>query len=330
MQRTCYNLFSAIILFTCLYGCTKGQTIPEIKYQILHSYTEYPDSSFFKEISCMYYEDGKLYTFDKSRGDVGIWGTESNIFYTVGKIGEGPAEASYPVGFYVQEDTISILDGGSLSLKHHTKNGFIKSTQTQSASDNRFFIDKDTIYMSAISDSSCYAKFNKNWERTNINEIKTGGTFFQIVKDRGMNYVRNQRHLVKGKDCFYAISSNYPIIEQYDLHSNSLLESYDLSNVEFIHKTLDYIKENTKSEKNVFIFIKDIYWNNDNLYILCANWENGYHVNTILVINDTEAMKPIHTIKLPDEIYTTIAINNDEIFAGNYTRCSIDMYHIVK
>ena len=33
-----------------------------------------------------------------------------------------------------------------------------------------------------------------------------------------MNILRNQRHLVKGEDCLYAICPSYPVIEKYDLH----------------------------------------------------------------------------------------------------------------
>lgn len=87
----------------------------------------------------MYYQNNRLYLFDKSRGDVAVNDFSENLFYTIGKIGQGPTEVAAPAGFSVLPDgNVALLDGGSLSLKIYNKSGFVTSYDVPSGSDNRF------------------------------------------------------------------------------------------------------------------------------------------------------------------------------------------------
>lgn len=318
-----------LIIGVLFWGCSVS-TLPETKCDLIRSFTEYPDSSYFKDISCIYYEKDQLYAFDKSRGDVAVLNMETNDFYTAGDIGEGPTQVSNPTSFYVQKDTVFLLDGGSMSFKLYYKNKFIKSIPTCAYSENRFFIADDTIYTTATTDSTCYVKQSKHWKRENIHDIRLQGNILPITKDKGMNLIRNQRHLIKGgNNCLYALSNNYHIIEKYDLKTNALIECYDLSDIEPIRKTLKHINQDIGG-KRISIFIQDAYWYNNNLYLLCADWEKGYHVNTILAINDESTWTPSRIYRLPYEIYTAIAIYNNQIYAANYTTNSIDIYNTTK
>ena len=141
-----------------------------------------------------------------------------------------------------------------------------------------------------------------------------------------MNILRNQRHLVKGEDCLYAICPSYPVIEKYDLHENRLLASCDLSDINIIKNNLSYIKQKNISSRSFFTYLCDAYWNKDKLYFLCATWEKGYEVNTILVLDS--ALTPSYVCRLPGKIYNTICANENYIYAMNYEQCAMEIYKI--
>lgn len=70
-------------------SCKEEKNLMELECSLFSSFRTYPDSTFFKSISCLYFEDGKLYMFDPSRADVAILDIDKDTFYTVGKFGEG-------------------------------------------------------------------------------------------------------------------------------------------------------------------------------------------------------------------------------------------------
>lgn len=84
------------------------------------------------------------YIFSTKAGDVAVDDFSGNLFYTVGKIGQGPTEAAAPTGFSVLPNgNVALLDGGNLSLKIYNESGFVTSYDVPSGSDNRF-LPKET------------------------------------------------------------------------------------------------------------------------------------------------------------------------------------------
>lgn len=312
-------------------ACTPRFEIQEVECSLIKSYTEYPDSSFFKDINCLYEEDGTLCVFDQYRGDVAVWDIAHQSFYTVGKIGGAPHELTRPVGFYPYKDTLYILDGGSVSLKTFVKGRFINSSPVASYSNNRFFVDGDTVFMTAVTDSTSYIKMPKYWRggEENVEDIMLCGTILPVSENQGINYSRNLRQLCKGNGCLYSICRSYPVVEKYDLQTNSLLCSYDLSEIPFIEDVLEQIEGQHLSENTEAIFLRDVYWYNSKLYLLCADWEEEYEVNTIISLRDDGILVPDCIYKLPDrQTYCSIAVNDDYIYASNYSQCSIDIFNI--
>ena len=73
--------------------------------------------------------------------------------------------------------------------------------------------------------------------------------------------------------------------------------------------------------RSFFTYLCDAYWNKDKLYLLCATWEKGYEVNTILVLDS--ALTPSYVCRLPGKIYNTICANENYIYAMNYEQCAM-------
>ena len=313
------------LVFTCLlFGCQKKDSIDTIECNIISSFDQYPDSSYFKEISCIYYKDTKLYLFDKTRGDVAVKDLSKNTFYTVGKIGQGPSEVSSPTSFTVfPNGNIAILDEGSLSLKVFNKSGFISSSQVPSATENRFFVYENNTYLTLATDTSCYVKVTPYWKRGRMEGIELCGNIFHITKALDMNLIRNRRHLVKTEKYLYAVSPSYPVIEKYELNSDKLLETYDLSEIDCIGDIWSFICKESLSPKSFYIFLKDVYYAEGKLYILYANWEKKYSVNHILVLDTQNQLTPICIYKLPGNIYTSFAVHDTIIYAMNYEKNEI-------
>ena len=64
------KLLITVIMILYLYGCQERKNNGVFYCQVENKIEEYPDSSFFSNITCMNYDDGKLYVLDNKRGDI--------------------------------------------------------------------------------------------------------------------------------------------------------------------------------------------------------------------------------------------------------------------
>ena len=323
--------FPGLIL---LFGaCSSNQSqIQEYDCQLLRTITEYPDSSFFKDPSNLYKEANKFFVLDATRGDVAIWDNTNNpaTFHTVGEIGQGPEEIITPKGFYYYKDTLYIADSGMHGLKAFHKGGMVRSIPINWISENRFFIDNGHIYMSDItSDTACYAKIPLGTrDRTALQNTHRYGRLLPICEKEDMNRYRNERILVKGNGCLFTVCPSYPVIERYDLRSNKLLESYDLRNIPIVDKVMNNIENENLPDNTMVLFLPDAYWYKDKLYVICTySYKGRNKVNTIIALNTSDKLTPYCLYNLPNT-YSSIALDNEHIYAAGPNTCSIDTYDI--
>lgn len=327
------KLKSLIGLFVCcalfFLGCRDDREVSVAVIELTKSsdFTEYPDSSFFKDITCMSVNDGKLYMFDATRGDVAMWSKDDNRFLTFGGIGQGPREVANPKTFFVQDDKVAIMDNGSQSLKIYDEEGGVEMVDIPASNEWRFFIEKDTVYLTCTYKETFFVKSGKQWKREDYETgLLFGGTLFKITESKGMNRMRNNRHLVKGNNCFYAVCPSYPILEKYDLKTNELIASYDLSKVDIIRENLEYIESQNQAPNTVSLYLKDAYFHKEKLYVLCATWKNGFEVNKLLVLD--EGLSPLGIYKLPGGFYNSFCVDDKFIYAMNYGRCAVEMFEV--
>lgn len=324
------------LLILCLGGISMSschrpdRELPVVDCQLVASYSQFSDSSFFKNISCMAYGNGRLYMFDRDRGDVVAWGMKTDSsFYAIGSIGGAPHELIYPIGFtLIPGDTTAILDIGSSALKLFRKNEYVRSVPAPGGVEEHFFIDRNFVYLPHFSDSTCYVKVDMYREREDAERIKNCGHPFSITDNPEMNTLRNTRHLVKGNGCLYAVCPSYPVIEKYDLQTDELLESYDLSEVSVIKERLSYIDTHPLSGKSFYVFLADVCWHNDKLYLLYPTWDEkyGYLKNSLLVLDCQPWLTPLCVYQLPDQIYNSFTVDNEYIYASNYVTSCIEIY----
>lgn len=318
-------LFLSVFLTGCRDRLVK---LPELAYSPMRSFSEFPDSSFFKSISCMDVVDGKLYMFDQTRSDVAVLDLQTDSFYTVGAHGQGPEELANPYSFYVQADTVYIWDGGALTLKGFAGGRYSHTLAVCGGSMNRFFVEGDTIYLPLVSDEASFVKVPKLWQRGDEAHLVYGRHVFQISEDPSMNSVRNVRHLLKGTGCFYAVCPSYPVVEKYDLHTDALLASYDLSRIDFVKDDLDFIAERNSGPKSYTTSFKDAYCFGNKLFILFSSQCGGFSTDKVIVLEDKGGeLVPTGLIQLtPGAIFESVCVDENCFYAMNYETSSVEIY----
>ena len=324
-------LIECLLCIGFCYGCTTQPKIPEFDCQLLQTNTEYPDSTFFRWPEQLCKQGNNLYIFDRTRGDVAIWdcSTQDTTFQTIGAIGPGPEEVALPKGFYVYKDTVFMADMGALSLKAFYKGRFIRSIPTSWISEQRFFVNDGYAYLTDVTtDTACYAKIPLSLaDRIDLQRIQRCGHLFQISSDE-YNRSWNQRMLVKGGDYLYAVCMSYPIVEKYELATDNLVESYDLSEIPIVQRIIDNIARENLPPNAVCFYLLDIYWYKNKLYVLCTySYKGQENIDVIVALDTSEAINPCGIYKLPRK-YNSIAIDDEHIYAAGPVTCTIDTYRI--
>lgn len=111
------KLLITVIMILYLYGCQERKNNGVFYCQVENKIEEYPDSSFFSNITCMNYDDGKLYVLDNKRGDIVELNDDLNKMKYVSRHGEAPYETVMPFAFSLLNDTVYVVDFGTRSMK---------------------------------------------------------------------------------------------------------------------------------------------------------------------------------------------------------------------
>jgi len=323
------DFFTAIILFSGIFlSCRQGKSNLEIKKLELSSFIEeYPDSSFFSNIKCMYFYKNFIYALDVNRRDIAVFDENFENFHLIGNPGEGPKEFTYPFIFYIESDTVYVLDGGSRSVKSFFEGEFVNSYKLSDAGTYRFFVANNGFYFSLPVDTSLYTVIPK-YGTTHENDKRFGKPF--IFENGNETIMRNKRSLLLNKNFMYSVSDNLPVIEKYDIETLKKLEAYDLSNIPIVKSNLSFIKSQKKEPKSYYVFLEDAYIDEYNLYLLCANLGENYKVNTVLVItlNPTMHLKDIW--ELPNKLYDSFCISSNFLYSFNSRNSLIEKIKIIK
>ena len=318
-------LFQVLFFLSC--EDRSRDKLEEVNLTLSSDFTEYPDSSFFKDITCMSIEDGKLYMFEDSRGDVAMWEKKNGRFLTFGSLGPGPKEVGRPKTFFVKDGKVYIMDGASRALKVYDEQGGVGSVQLPCVSALHFFVEKGITYVSCAYKETSYVKIPETWKMANGEEgLSFCGNLLDISEDARMNISRNNRHLVKGDDCLYAVCPSYHVVEKYDLDTNELLSSFDLSAVDIIKENLEYIKSKNHGPTTYSVYLRDAYFCEGKLYLLCATWNKKFQANKLLVLDKN--LTPLMIYKLPGDMYTSFCVDDKLIYAMNYGRCAVEMFEV--
>ena len=223
------KLLITVIMILYLYGCQERKNNGVFYCQVENKIEEYPDSSFFSNITCMNYDDGKLYVLDNKRGDIVELNDDLNKMKYVSRHGEAPYETVMPFAFSLLNDTVYVVDFGTRSMKKFYNGQFMGGFTLSNANENRFCLNDSMLFLSATTDTTSFLKITL---RHPSEQVQLGKVVKEKTKTRTI--MLNKRHLLYNKDGYiYSISGNYPYIEQYN-HNGEYIKTFDISSIPII------------------------------------------------------------------------------------------------
>ena len=296
-----------------LFSCRQEISVPQYDTQTELSIDRYPDSSFFSDIRCMQYADGKIYALDAKRRDVAVLDPGFRNLATIGTGGSGPAELLSPAVFYVNEDTVGILDFGAGGIKNFVGSRCVEKKELPTALDKRFFCREGVYYIPSVREKGVFYTLNRNVAPEQ--HTYHGQPVSQQTVRRTL--IRNQRHLLMQGEHLYAVPDALPIVEKYDLTTKALLESCDLSDIPVFRENLRFIAAQEEEEKSYYVLVQDACLGEDWLYLLCNSLGKNYRCNTLVEVTLQPRLRVSAVYLLPGESYAAFCIAGNEIFAFN-------------
>ncbi len=303
----------------CLHACRDKKSGSILHCQVENQIEEYPDSSFFSNITCMTYNNGKLYVLDKKRGDIVELSDDLKKMKYVSRHGEAPYETVMPVTFGVLKDTIYVVDFGTRSMKKFHEGAFCGNFSLSNANENRFSLNDSLLFLSATTDSTSFLIID-------IQDPDKQNPAGKVIKERTRlkTLITNKKYIFYDKEeGIFSVSDCNPYIEQYDI-SGKHVKTYDISSIPVIKESMEYAKKSASQENSVYRYIMDAYLINGNIYLLCSSGsaQGDYSVNTILKLSINDGMKNVSTYILPHKYYSSFCVSDLYLFAAQQVKNS--------
>ena len=284
------KLLITVIMILYLYGCQERKNNGVFYCQVENKIEEYPDSSFFSNITCMNYDNGKLYVLDNKRGDIVELNDDLNKMKYVSRHGEAPYETVMPFTFSLLNDTVYVVDFGTRSMKKFYNGQFMGGFTLSNANENRFCLNDSMLFLSATTDTTSFLKITL---RHPSEQVQLGKVVKEKTKTRTI--MLNKRHLLYNKKSMeYAESLPY----QDNSFYSYIMDAY---------------------------LINDIIY----LLCSSRTTQGEYRVNTILKLSISDNMKNVCTYILPHDYYSAFCASDSCLFVAQTTRnCVIEKLRI--
>lgn len=307
----------SLFVLTLMFSCAGQQDFRECTVNLIQYITEYPDSSYFKEIRSIYTDGQRIYLLDVARKDIAIFDENLENFHLIGRGGPGYKELTAPLQCYACKDSLYVLDGGANGIKtYNVKNGdFICAYPILGGSRFPFFYDNNRFVLPCITDSSTILLSPAVPSGVAYEDCLYGGAVIKFPTGKE-THIRNGNILRLGEGCFYAISDNLPLIRKYDLETLTVLEEYDLSNISIIHKELNYQKNHPTNSNQYRVLFNDAYYSNGYMYLLLSR-NIPFHTCNTIIKYDLSHKKTCYVYQLPHLYYDVFCVLDDNVYAFN-------------
>lgn len=246
---------------------------------------------------------------------------------TIGKSGEGPGELFGINQFAINDSSIAVINGGNYRINIFKTNGTLLK---EYALVNQV-IYFHTLYRFLYNGTKLIGCSSLPDSPLTIYDIDTGK---QVLFGEGYKYhspiqnaIRNGRFISLFKNSYMVVSDNMPFIEIYDRSTNQLINKYNYSSVNCVNESLKAIENQKEQYENSYSNLcEDVYIDNENLYILVANFKDKYFVNEIIRFKLSPQIVPTAIIKLPGNIYSTFCISDTLLYAYNSSKNTLEKY----
>lgn len=329
MRHLKFVYYIAVLVLSFIASCnTQNSTAQEniIFSQVLHQMSQV-DKAYFDMIRDMQFYEDKLYFIARSTPYVVYrLGDDYQIEVAFGKEGHGPGEFIDATKFYINEDTVFIVDAGKIRmLSYRIEGEFVEELilTDRNYTINNFSVDASGNFFTA-SPLNEYPIAIINRAK---NEVKNFGARIQYSNEMD-DMINNRFHVHKTPSSIVSISTSNPVIGIYDLSGE---KRGDIALPENLVKSrLAYrqseIKKDPEKRHFEYILNYDTYIYKDELYVLiCENTkEDGFICNKIAVFSNIDSAPTFKTIvQLPGEVYETFCVNGEKIVAYETTTNTI-------
>lgn len=315
-------LLWGILLFhlsQVLCSCSRTE-VSNVACDIIKTIDVYPDSSYFSDIRCMQYYNEKVYLLDAKRRDIAVLDSGLRSIEVLGTVGDGPEDFQLPLKFYMDKDTLYLLDAGSGSVKAYCENRYITQYKLLSALDERFVKANDRLYIPCVTDTSSILSFSINDSVMNTEYL---GELFSFDSGRKVRLLNN-RKLLQQNGFLYAVSDNQFVVEKYDVRNGNSVEQYNFSGLELVRKNREWINGHSADENSYYVSIEDVYIQKNKMYLLSATFIDDYKSNTVLELDIVPAMKIVRAYTLPGKNYRSICVSPNHCLYAFNTNCTIE------
>ncbi len=301
----------------------------ELILKKVKSITQFNDSTFLSSmVLCIdKYKDSIMLT-DYKQGQIFMLNSELNLLSKIGIMGQGPGEMIGAAHFCVSNEKITVINDGKELLSEYSllNKNFTKDIKfpkdLRKTLNTRFFEYDGKIFHSIVSEDSMIVAIDKN-------NLKSSQMGVNSKWDKPNLRMHSTRHLIKGNQSFYEIGCTLPILQEYSFEGE-MLHTFDLSTIHDISKQMEIYKKNNQIPNTYFVMIQDVYFDNENIFLLFASQEVGYSCNKIIVINTQNEFKHIATYILSGgKVYLSFCVDNNRIIAFNGLNSNIDIYNFI-
>ncbi len=325
MKKYAYIL---IILF--LYSCINNEMVHYQTFQLSaeNSMSIYPDSTFFSDIRCMKYHNNKLYLLDAQRADVVVLDSCFKNMQTLNIKGRAKNELLMPFRFNIHNDTIFVVDFGSMSLKYLNDNGVIGHSDLPKTKirDSHFAVTDSSIIFPASSNNGTFVEVSK----ANSDDYNHYGDLEQIGTDL-RNRIWSNANILSSDEYLILAYLALPHIDIYDIKTKKIIQRKDLSSIPFMAKNLDAIESEKFTENQSPTIIVDACVYEDDLFALYSNYSGGKYASNIVVrfsLSGKLVIKAIYT--LPGVLYESICVSPTHLFAFNSSANEVQTFCLPK
>ncbi len=314
-----------IIISSCLK--TSKLNPEELILKKVKSITQFNDSIFLSSmVLCIdKYKDSILLT-DYKQSQIFILNKNLDLISKIGKMGQGPGEMIGSAHFCVSNDKITVINDGKELLSEYNllNQNFSKDIKfpknLRKTLTTRFFEHDGKIFHSIVSEDSMIVAINKNGFISNQFGVNSKW-------DKPKLRMHSSRHLIKGNQSFFEIGCTLPILQEYSFEGE-MLRTFDLSTIHDISNQMEIYKKNNQVPNTYFVMIQDVYFDNENIFLLFASEVDGYYCNKIIVINTKSKFKHIATYTLSGgKVYLSFCVDKNRIIAFNGLNSNIDIYN---
>ena len=272
--------------------------IPEAPYHGVFSKEEWGEQGFISQVGCMALEGARIFLSDYINNRLLVIDEGFNFIAEIGTGGQGPGELMGANYFAIYQDQIFVYNDGARRLEAFTLAGeFLKSIPcTVNPGASHFLVTNDTIYMSTPWTENPITAYDLDG-----NQVLAFGKFRDkptLMQRNAANVAHLALMEIAGTPRIISALVGNPYIDLYSLEG-TLLNTFDLGGNKYLRQRSLFreakIKESPESREGTFIFFRDLYVQNNRLFLLIQG-ADGTRTNKILQLKVSEVSAEVEKV----------------------------------